>query len=103
MNGGAFVELQKLYDETHGVNPFEQDSKLTIRSTVEKLDRLIEALGGVSSQKSATRGAKDSGHNQISDESSSRQWIEMSDPNTGDVYFYNTITGASSWDKPEMC
>ena len=28
-------------------------------------------------------------------------WMEVDDPNTGEVYYYNQTTGESAWEKPE--
>ena len=98
MNGGAFVELQTLYDENHGDRPFDQNSKETIKKTVEKLDSLIKLIGDSSSSQAGSEG---SGRKQVEQKSGSQNWMEMSDPNTGGVYYYNTVTGASSWEKPE--
>ena len=106
MNGGAFVELQKLYDETHGDKPFNQNSKKTIDNSIEMLDKLMQALGGDIKPNVKSVPAGDSDSNSVgmqpSDEAinNTRHWIEMSDPNSGDVYYYNTVSGMSTWEKP---
>lgn len=28
-------------------------------------------------------------------------WVAYTDPNSGQIFYYNTITQASQWDKPE--
>ena len=28
-------------------------------------------------------------------------WQELKDPNTGEIYCYNSVTGSSQWDRPE--
>ena len=28
-------------------------------------------------------------------------WQELKDPNTGEIYYYNSVTGSSQWDRPE--
>jgi hypothetical protein len=106
MNGGAFLELQKFYDETHGDRPFEQNSKMTISNSVNMLDKLIQTLGRDTSVYAATAAQKSVNsmgpvrQQPAKVEKSQSEWIEMTDPNSGAIYYYNTESGASSWEKP---
>ena len=107
MNGGAFVELEKLYDEAHGERPFEQDSRTTISNSIEMLDKLIQAMRGGHNAEAVVAMEKTSYRPDVlqqpeENEKNTSGWIQMSDPDSGDIYYYNTDSGQSSWETPQL-
>jgi hypothetical protein len=106
MNGGAFVELEKLYDEAHGERPFEQDSRTTISNSIEMLDKLIQAMRGGHNAEAVVAMEKTSYRPDVLQQPEEKEkntsgWIQMSDPDSGDIYYYNTVSGQSSWETPQ--
>eukprot|EP00804_Cyclotella_cryptica_P001489 CCRYP_003714-RD/>CCRYP_003714-RD protein AED:0.34 eAED:0.34 QI:140/0.66/0.85/1/0.66/0.42/7/1908/789 len=54
-------------------------------------------------QESEDDGSEESAEDEISaDESLPRDWIPLVDPDSGDVYFCNEVTGQVTWEKPQF-
>ena len=102
MNGGVFMELQKMYNDSSNQNPFQQNSEEVIRHSVEMLDKLIDIVSDGTSPSSIAAGK---GQNKIEESveepSKANSWIQMTDPDSGEDYYYNTVSGESSWSLPK--
>lgn len=100
MNGGAFIEIQRLQNNRNKFKPFEQKSKDVIVDSIEMLDELLSVMSEESSPPNEM-APKEEDVTSGDIEKKTESWIQMTDPDSGVDYYYNTKTGESSWSLPE--
>ena len=93
LEGGSFIELNKLYDLSNAANMFDGTAKDSVKQAIEKIDALIDELknnpspsaspekeAATSSSGAAAGGGEVAG-----------TWIIMKDPESGAAYYYNQV------------
>ncbi|KAG7359509.1 WW domain containing protein [Nitzschia inconspicua] len=76
----------------------EAEPEISVKADTNENDGLYDADQSPESTKDATEQVDDDNVNY--DETLPDGWVDLVDPSTNQRYFYNSVTGETSWDRP---